>query len=226
MDTLHTDNLHAINQLCFQHEATLVAVSKTKPVSLLQEAYEAGVRDFGENKAQELQAKQPELPDDIRWHMIGHLQRNKVKYIAPFVHLIHSIDSLRLLKEVNKRAKNEDRTINVLLQMHIAEEDTKFGLDQAELKELLESEAYAQMEHIKVCGLMGMATFTEDEAQLRREFQSLKRTFDDTKANYFADEDHFKELSMGMSGDYTIALEEGSTMIRIGSLIFGSRDNH
>ena len=226
MDTLHTDNLHAINQLCFQHGATLVSVSKTKPVSLLQKAYDAGVRDFGENKAQELQAKQPELPEDIRWHMIGHLQRNKVKYIAPFVHLIHSIDSLRLLKEVNKRARNEERIINVLLQMHIAEEDTKFGLDQDELKELLESEAYAQMEHIKVCGLMGMATFTDDEAQIRREFQSLKQTFDNTKANYFADKDHFKELSMGMSGDYTIALEEGSTMIRVGSLIFGARDNH
>lgn len=226
MDTLLTDNLHSINQLCFQHQATLVSVSKTKPVSLLQKAYDAGVRDFGENKVQELQAKQPELPADIRWHMIGHLQRNKVKYIAPFVYMIHSIDSLRLLKEVNKRAGNEDRVIKVLLQMHIAEEDTKFGLDQDELKQLLESEEYEQMQHIQVCGLMGMATFTEDETQVRREFQSLKRIFDHTKQEYFADDADFAVLSMGMSGDYQIALEEGSTMIRVGSLIFGTRDGH
>lgn len=226
MDTLLSDNLQSINQLCSPHGALLVAVSKTKPVALLQDAYAAGVRDFGENKVQELQDKQPELPDDIRWHMIGHLQRNKVKYIAPFVYMIHSIDSLRLLKEVDKRARNEDRVIKVLLQMHIAEEDTKFGLDHDELKALLDSEDYAQMNHVKVCGLMGMATFTDDETQVRREFQSLKRLFDGTKADYFAADPDFKELSMGMSGDYKIALEEGSTMIRVGSLIFGTRDGH
>lgn len=202
----------------------LVAVSKTKPVEDIMVLYEQGQRIFGENKAQELTEKYEQMPKDIEWHMIGHLQRNKVKYIAPFVSLIHAVDSLKLLKEINKQATKEDRVIPCLLQMHIAEEDTKFGLDRAELTELLESEAYRQMQHISIHGLMGMATFTDDTGQVRREFTGLKRLFDEVKAGYFADKPEFKELSMGMSGDYELAIEAGSTMVRIGSLLFGERN--
>lgn len=203
-------------------KCTLVAVSKTKPASDVMEAYEAGHRDFGENKVQELTQKAEELPKDIRWHMIGHLQRNKVKYIADFVHLIHGVDSLKLLKEINKQGRKVDRVIDCLLQMHIAEEDTKFGLDRDELKEILHSEQLKEMTHVRVVGLMGMATYTEDQDQVRREFKSLKLLFDEIKNS-----DHtnvqMNILSMGMSGDYAIALEEGSTMVRIGSTIFGTR---
>lgn len=202
----------------------LVAVSKTKPVSDIQTLYDAGQRIFGENKVQELVEKQPQLPADIEWHMIGHLQRNKVKYMAEFVSLIHGVDSLKLLKEVNKQAKKVDRVIPCLLQVHIAEEDTKFGLDEAELKELLESDAYQNMQHVQIHGLMGMATFTDDMEQVKREFAGLKRLFDHTKQQYFSNDDNFRELSMGMSGDYELAIEAGSTMVRIGSLLFGARN--
>lgn len=202
----------------------LVAVSKTKPNSLIVEAYETGQRIFGENKVQDLAAKQPELPQDIKWHFIGHLQRNKVKFIAPFVDTIHAIDSLRLLKEVNKQAENNNRTINCLLQFHIAEEEAKFGLDLSEANELLKSDDFKNCENINVVGLMGMATYTENTDQVRKEFRILKSYFDKLKIEFFSQNEHFKEISMGMSGDYKIAIEEGSTMIRIGTGIFGSRN--
>ena len=196
---------------------TLIAVSKTKPISLIQEAYETGQRDFGENKVQELVEKQEVLPDDIRWHMIGHLQRNKVKYIAPFVHLIHGVDSLRLLKEINKQGAKINRCIPVLLQVHISQETTKFGFDSNELKEAINE--CKVLEWIKPCGLMGMATFTSDLDQVRLEFQGLKDLFDQYQSNFGEN----PTLSMGMSGDYKVAIDQGSTMIRIGSSLFGSR---
>ncbi|HDP54943.1 MAG TPA: YggS family pyridoxal phosphate-dependent enzyme [Bacteroidetes bacterium] len=202
---------------------TLVAISKTHPPEVVMEAYNAGQKIFGENKVQELVAKYEELPKDIEWHMVGHLQTNKVKYIAPFVHLIHSVDSLKLLKEVNKQAKKVDRQISCLLQVHIAEEDTKFGFSAAELKEMLHSDTFAQLSHVKVLGLMGMATFTDNSDQVRREFRSLSNLYSNLKANYFSDNSNFSILSMGMSGDYNIAIQEGSTMVRIGSSIFGER---
>ena len=196
---------------------TLIAVSKTKPISLIQEAYETGQRDFGENKVQELVEKQEVLPDDIRWHMIGHLQRNKVKYIVPFVHLIHGVDSLRLLKEINKQGAKINRCIPVLLQVHISQEDTKFGFDSNELKEAINE--CNVLEWIKPCGLMGMATFTSNLDQIRLEFQGLKDLFDQYQSNFGEN----PTLSMGMSGDYKVAIDQGSTMIRIGSSLFGSR---
>src|SRR6056300_917659 len=199
------------------HNVTLIAVSKTKPISLIQEAYVTGQRDFGENKVQELVEKQEALPDDIRWHMIGHLQRNKVKYIAPFVHLIHGVDSLRLLKEINKQGAKINRCIPVLLQVHISQEDTKFGFDSNELKEAVNE--CKVLEWIKPCGLMGMATFTSDLEQVRREFQWLKGLFDEYQSNFGEN----PTLSMGMSGDYKVAIDQGSTMIRIGSSLFGRR---
>lgn len=202
---------------------TLVAVSKTKPSSAIQEAYHTGHLDFGENKVQELTQKAEELQKDIRWHMIGHLQRNKVKYIAPFVYLIHGVDSFKLLKEINKQGAKVDRVINCLLQIHIAEEDTKFGLNEDELNEILSSDQLGGMSHVKIVGLMGMATNTKDENQVRREFGSLKARFESLKNS-----DHINVqmniLSMGMSGDYLLALEAGSNMIRIGSAIFGARN--
>ncbi|MEM6698172.1 MAG: YggS family pyridoxal phosphate-dependent enzyme [Bacteroidota bacterium] len=200
----------------------LVAVSKTKPNSAIVELYEQGQRDFGENRVQELTEKYESLPKDIRWHAIGHLQTNKVKYIAPFVHLIHSVDSPRLLKEINKQASRNERTISCLLQFHIAEENTKYGLDLEEAKELLEK-VYPSLENVRIVGVMGMATFTDDEVQVKKEFQQLKRIFDSLKTNFFAEKSDFKEISMGMSGDYAIAIEAGSTMVRIGSLLFGAR---
>ena len=200
----------------------LVAVTKTKPVSMLQEAYEAGCRLFGENKVQEMVDKHPQLPADIKWHLIGHLQTNKVKYIAPFVSLIHSIDSLKLLQEVNKQAAKAKRVIDCLLQIHIAEEETKFGLSPDEAEALLHSEELEALTHIRLVGLMGMATNTDDESQIRKEFRGLKQLFDQLgtvqKPNV-----QFSELSIGMSGDYMIAIEEGSTLVRVGSAIFGSR---
>ncbi|HKJ49109.1 MAG TPA: YggS family pyridoxal phosphate-dependent enzyme [Christiangramia sp.] len=198
----------------------LVAISKTKPNEDLMEAYNAGQRILGENKIQEMTDKWEELPKDIEWHMVGHVQRNKVKYMAPFVSLIHAVDSLKLLKEINKRARQNERTINCLLQIKIAKEDSKFGISSEEAKEILDSEAYSKMENVKVIGLMGMATFTDDEDQVRSEFKYLKSVFDK-----FRDEHpDLKELSMGMSGDYQIAVECGSTMVRIGSSIFGARN--
>lgn len=202
----------------------LVAVSKTKPNEDLIVAYNAGQRVFGENKVQELTIKYEELPTDIQWHMIGHLQRNKVKYIAPFVSMIHAVDSLRLLKEINKQAKKNNRIIDCLLQFHIAEESTKFGLDLAEAKELLSSDEFNEMENVSICGVMGMATFTDNEEQVQREFSALKKIFNELKETFFKSKDSFKEISMGMSGDYKIAIKEGSTMVRIGSTIFGARN--
>ncbi len=201
----------------------LVAVSKTKPNEQIMELYEQGHCDFGENRVQELTDKYEALPKDIRWHFIGHLQTNKVKYIAPFVHLIHSVDRLKVLKEINKRARQNERVVNCLLQFHIAEEESKFGFDLEEARNMLESEAYRNMEHVRLLGVMGMATFTDDQEKVRREFQALARIFKALKSGYFADQSHFREISMGMSGDYPIAQEEGSTMVRIGSLIFGPR---
>ena len=200
-------------------EVTLVAVSKTKPVSEIMEAYNTGHRIFGENKVQEMEAKWQEMPKDIEWHMIGHVQRNKVKYMAPFVSLIHSVDSKRLLKEINKQAKKVDRVIACLLQIKIAEEDSKFGLDKEEALDLLASEAFQKYENVNVIGLMGMATFTDDETQVAQEFQKLKEVYDSVKDKY-----NFTKLSMGMSGDYKIAIEKGSNLVRVGSAIFGERN--
>ena len=202
---------------------TLVAVSKTKPKEAIKEAYLAGQRVFGENKVQELVEKAETLPNDIEWHLIGHLQRNKVKYIAPFVSLIHAVDSLRLLQEINKQGAKNNRTIDCLLQFHIADEDTKFGLDENEAIELLNSETYQGMNNIKLCGVMGMATFTDNLEQVRDEFQKLHKLFDKLKTSHFSLNEDFKTISMGMSGDWEIAIEEGSNMIRVGSSIFGSR---
>jgi pyridoxal phosphate enzyme (YggS family) len=217
------DILNKVYEQLKPKRVTLVAVSKTKPNEAILEMYNEGQRVFGENKVQELTAKYEALPKDIQWHAIGHLQTNKVKYIAPFVSVIHSIDSLKLLKEVNKRAKQNDRTIDCLLQMHIAEEDTKFGLNKEEVVALLESDSFKQFENVRIVGVMGMATFTDNEQQVRQEFKNLKAIFDNLKATYFTNQASFKEISMGMSGDYELAIEEGSTMVRIGSLLFGER---
>lgn len=201
----------------------LVAVSKTKPVAAIQAMYDQGQRIFGENRVQELVEKEALLPKDIEWHQIGHLQTNKVKYIAPFVSLIHAVDSLKLLKEINKQAVKNNRVIDCLLQFHIAEESSKFGLDKAEAIVLLNSEIYKTFENIRIVGVMGMATFTDDESQVQQEFRHLKNLFDTLKNDLFPSVDYFKEISMGMSGDYQLAIQEGSTMVRIGSLLFGSR---
>jgi hypothetical protein len=199
----------------------LVAVSKTQAIPVLRAAYEAGQRDFGENRVSELVEKAEALPDDIRWHFIGHLQRNKVKYIAPFVHLIHAVDSFKLLKEIDKRAAAEDRVIDVLLQFKIAEEDTKYGYAAEDIFEMLDRGNWQNHPHARIVGVMGMATYTDDEEQVGREFSSLQKYSERLKTTYFADTPHFKEISMGMSGDYPIALTHGSTMVRIGSKLFG-----
>lgn len=203
---------------------TLVAVSKTKPIEDIREAYAAGQLDFGENKVQELTEKESVLPKDIRWHMIGHLQTNKVKYIAPFVHLIHSVDSEKLLKEINKQGKKQNRIINCLLQVHIASEETKYGWDENELNEFLTSGRLAEYENIYIQGLMGMATFTEDQRVVRNEFKGLNTLFNKLKTKFQFPNLSMETLSMGMSGDYALAVEEGSTMIRVGSSIFGNRN--
>ena len=201
----------------------LVAVSKTHPPETVLELYEQGQRDFGENRVQELIPKWEALPKDIRWHLIGHLQTNKVKYIAPFVHMIHSVDSLKLLREIDKQAEKAGRIIPCLLQIHIAREETKFGLDRDELFELLDALQQDPLPHASVQGLMGMATFTENETLIRSEFRELKALFEEVQQKYFEGQPTFRELSMGMSGDYAIAIEEGSTMVRVGSLLFGPR---
>lgn len=216
------DQLNEIKKYCADNGVKLIAVSKTKPVEEIKEVYDAGQKIFGENKVQELTEKQPQLPQNIEWHMIGHLQRNKVKYIVPFVDLIHSVDSERLLNEINKQAGKEDKRVKVLLQVHIADEETKFGFDENELHLLLDKHI-ENHPNIIFCGLMGMATFTEDENKVRSEFRSLKTLFERIKLKYFNGDENFTEISMGMSNDYKIAVEEGSTMIRVGSLIFGSR---
>ena len=209
------ENLSTLMQ-SIPDSATLVAVSKTKPVENLLEAYEAGQRDFGENKVQELVDKASELPQNIRWHMIGHLQRNKVKYIAPFVSLIHSVDSIRLLNEIDRQGKKNDRVIDCLLQVRIAHEKTKFGLTFQSCDEILNQNNYT---HVRICGLMGMASFTDDQIQIESEFKSLAQYY-----NQYQDQYDWDTLSMGMSGDYPVALSCGSTMIRVGSRIFGSRN--
>ncbi|MCM1555361.1 MAG: YggS family pyridoxal phosphate-dependent enzyme [Bacteroides sp.] len=202
----------------------LVAVSKYKTVEEIKAVYDAGQRVFGENKAQEMRAKHEVLPADIEWHFIGHLQRNKIKYIIGYVSLIHSIDSLELLEDVNKAAAKENRVVSCLLQFHIAEEETKFGLNLAESRALLESPQYKAMRNVRIDGVMGMATFTDSKEQVRREFASLRNIFQTLQTGYFAGEEHFREISMGMSDDYPVAMEEGSTLVRIGSSIFGARD--
>lgn len=204
------------------NSVTLVAVSKTKPIELLQEVYDAGQRVFGENKIQEMAEKHEVMPKDIEWHMIGHVQRNKVKYMAAFVSLIHAVDNLKLLAEINKQAKKHNRTINCLLQLKIASEDSKFGLSQSELEGIIHSEELKSFEHIKIVGLMGMATFTENQQQIETEFKYLKTTFDSLKT-YQTTNCNLEILSMGMSGDYQLAINTGSTMVRIGSSIFGER---
>ena len=217
-------NLELVKNTFRKPNCLLVAVSKTKPIEDLREAYDAGIRDFGENKVQEIQEKQPQLPSDVRWHMIGHLQSNKVKYIAPFVHLIHGVDSFKLLLEINKQGKKIDRVIPCLLQIHIAEEESKFGFDKAELEEMLNSTEFQKLTHVQITGVMGMATFTENQEQVRKEFRGLKQLFEELKTRTLPGFVQMKEISMGMSGDYLIAQEEGSTMVRIGSAIFGSRN--
>ncbi|MCP4521301.1 MAG: YggS family pyridoxal phosphate-dependent enzyme [Cytophagales bacterium] len=219
-----SENLQQIKEETKAFDYTLVAVSKTKPIPLLEEAYATGQRVFGENKVQELCSKYEELPKDIEWHMIGHLQSNKVKYIAPFVSLIHAVDSLKLLKEINKQGTKNGRVINCLLQVHIAEEESKFGLTETALFDLLNNEVVQEMDFVNIIGLMGMATNTDDTTQVQNEFKGLKQLFDKVANLETASHINMKQLSMGMSGDYQIALEQGSSMIRVGSSIFGARN--
>ncbi len=221
---VNTEAYQSIKQELDAKQVTLVAVSKTKPVEDILALYELGQRDFGENYVQELVDKQAALPKDIRWHFIGHLQSNKVKYIAPFVHLIHGVDSLKLLKEINKEAAKNNRVIDVLLQVHIAQEETKFGLDQEELNVVIREFENLKMTKVKVCGLMGMASFSDDLEKVRGEFSYLKSLFTESASKFTIHHSPFTILSMGMSGDYTIAVEEGSNMVRIGSLLFGARN--
>lgn len=217
------DNLNSIKQQ-IPDKVTLVAISKTHPAEKVQELYDFGHKDFGENKVQELISKAEILPKDILWHFVGHLQSNKVKFIAPFIHLIHSVDSMKLLKEINKAAAQNNRVVNCLLQIFIADEITKYGLSVEELKSILSGVQIKEFQNIRICGLMGMATNTDDNEQIRSEFRGLKELFDQIKRQYFPEEETFNTLSMGMSGDYELAIEEGSTMIRVGSLIFGERE--
>jgi pyridoxal phosphate enzyme (YggS family) len=217
------EHLQAIKEK-IPDRVTLIAVSKTKPDEAIMEAYQAGHRDFGENKVQDLVAKQERLPDDIRWHMIGHLQSNKVKYLAHFVHMLHGVDSLKLLEVINKEAAKHQKVIDCLLQVRIASEETKFGLTENDLMELLSSDAFGGLKNVRIRGVMGMATYTENTKQIREEFRLLKRIFDSLKASFFDNQDWFDQLSCGMSGDYALAIEEGSNLVRIGSLIFGARN--
>ena len=216
--------LEKIQKELLKTNTTLVAVSKTKPASAIQEMYDKGQRIFGENRVQEVVEKYESLPKDIQWHAIGHLQRNKVKFIAPFISMIHSVDSARLLEEINKRAVENERNIDCLLQFHIAEEESKFGWQNVEdVLIFLNSTTFSEMKNVRIVGVMGMATFTDNAEQVKGEFQRLKTYFDALKSEFFADNEDFKEISMGMSGDYQLAVEEGSTMVRIGSLLFGRR---
>lgn len=204
-------------------DVQLIAVSKTKPVSAILELYAAGQRAFGENKVQEMTEKHTQCPSDIEWHQIGHLQTNKVKYIAPFVHLIHAVDSLKLLQEIDKQAQKNDRVIDCLLQFHVASEETKFGLNFEEAEQLLQDRTFIEMENVRITGIMGMASFTDNEELIRDEFRQLNNYFQILKSHYFKFNPDFQHISMGMSSDYKLALEEGSTMVRIGSTLFGSR---
>ena len=218
-----TNNIKALKEEIEVANTKLVAVSKTKPIEDLQEAYDAGQRIFGENQVQEMVEKYEKLPKDIEWHLIGHLQTNKVKYIAPFIHLIHSVDSLKLLTEINKQALKNDRVIDCLLQIYIADEETKYGLGFDEAIELLESQEFTELKNVRIVGLMGIATNTENLKLVKEEFYELKTLFDGIKLSYFRSQDYFKEISMGMSADYKVAIEQGSTLVRIGSDIFGQR---
>lgn len=217
------DQIKTIKEELNRLDVTLVAVSKTKSPEEIMKAYDAEQRIFGENVVQELVGKYEALPKDIKWHLIGHLQSNKVKYIAPFVALIHSVDSIKLLKEINKQAHKHDRTIDCLLQVHIATEDTKFGLDHVELIELLRSPELAQLINVRIRGLMGIATNTPNEKEIKEEFRELKSLYDGIKSSFFGEKPFFDILSMGMSSDYKIAIEQGCTMVRLGSTIFGGR---
>jgi pyridoxal phosphate enzyme (YggS family) len=217
------DNIKSLKNETTPKKVTLIAVSKTKPVADIQEAYDAGQRQFGENTVQEMIEKQEQLPKDIEWHQIGHLQTNKVKYIAPFISMIQSVDSLKLLQEINKQAEKNKRVIDCLLQIYIADEETKFGLGFDEAIELLRSEEYTTLKNVRIRGLMGIATNTETEKQIKDEFQELKVFFDGIKQSFFRKEDSFDVVSMGMSSDYELAIEQGSNMIRVGSTIFGGR---
>jgi len=219
------DNIKEFDELLNLTNCKLIAVSKTKPIELIKEAYEAGQLDFGENKVQELREKPDNLPEDIRWHMIGHLQTNKVKYLAPFIYMIHAVDSLKLLKEINKQGLKNNRIINCLLQVHIAEEEHKFGFSESDIKELLSLGEFGLLQNIKIVGLMGMATNTDSKVQILKEFKKLKNFFGKIKSNHSTSNIELKEISMGMSNDYQLAINEGSTMIRVGSKIFGAR-NH
>ena len=216
-------NLSAIKGEVDRLNVKLIAVSKTKPVSDLLEAYQAGQRIFGENNVQELVEKQEALPKDIEWHLIGHLQTNKVKYIAPFINLIHSVDSLKLLSEINKQALKCDRVIDCLLQVYIADEDTKYGLDFAETIEILRDPEFETLKNVRIVGVMGIATNTDNQKMIEDEFYELNTFFHGIKQSFFRKDDFFKEISMGMSGDYKLAMDQGSTMIRVGSTIFGTR---
>lgn len=216
--------LEFIIQRLSEKNARLVAVSKTHPPERIMPLYLKGQRIFGENRVQELQQKYEVLPKDIEWHLIGHLQTNKVKFIAPYISLVHSVDSLDLLKEINKQALKNNRVIDCLLQFHIATEETKFGLSEQEASDMLHNPAFSEMKNIRVCGVMGMATFTDDQSLIRTEFRYLKSIFDSLKKGFFENSPWFREVSMGMSGDWEIALEEGSTLVRIGSLLFGHRN--
>lgn len=211
----------AIAEYTKKQQVTLVAVSKTQSIPTIMTLYNQGQRIFGENRVQELVEKYEAMPKDIQWHLIGHLQKNKVKYIAPFVSMIHSVDSFELLEVIHQQAKKNDRIIPVLLQFHIAEEETKFGLNIQEAQSLLEQIKLQSLDHIKICGVMGMASFTDDKEKVRGEFRTLNTYFDAIKTKYFSEDAGFKEISMGMSGDYEIAISEGSTMVRIGSALFG-----
>lgn len=216
------DNYQELRK-CIAGEVMIVAVSKTKPVDMIMQVYKAGHRDFGENKVQELTAKQKLLPEDIRWHLIGHLQTNKVKFIAPFIYMIQSVDSLKLLTEINKEAARCGRVINCLLEFRIATEESKFGLSFDDAVAILNSQAFADFRNVKICGVMGMATFTDDIRLVESEFRNLRAIFENLKDIYFRSDPGFREISMGMSGDYQLAITQGSTMVRIGSLIFGER---
>ncbi|WP_306550961.1 YggS family pyridoxal phosphate-dependent enzyme [Daejeonella sp.] len=216
-------NISAIKKEIGTRNVKLIAVSKTKPVESILEAYEAGHRLFGENMVQELVEKHEKLPKDIEWHLIGHLQTNKVKYIASFINLIHSVDSLKLIQEINKQAFKNNRIIDCLLQLEIADEETKFGMDMAEAIELLRSNEFQELKNVRICGVMGIATFTDNPKMTAEEFYELKTFFTGLKDTFFRKDPAFKEISMGMSGDYNLAIEKGSTLIRLGSTIFGGR---
>lgn len=205
---------------------SLLAISKYQPIEALQEAYDAGQRMFGENHIQEMAAKAAVLPKDIAWHFTGHVQTNKIKYMASFVSLIHAVDSFRLLREINKHAAKHDRIIDCLLQIHIAQEDTKYGLTVEECRELLATEPWRELTNVRIVGLMAMGSNTDDMEQVRGEFRQMKQLFDEVKTTYFADDSSFCQLSEGMTDDYPIAIEEGSTIVRIGSMIFGDRVYH